>query len=420
MSKLASPKGTHDLLPPDITQWQHVESVVHQLLGQAAYQEIRTPIFEATELFHRGVGDTTDIVNKEMYTFEQGERSLTLRPENTASIVRAYLQHGLDRWPKPVKLFYVGPMFRYERPQKGRQRQFHQIGVEVFGLDTPATDAEVIAMAWDLLIALGIGPLQLELNNIGTTTERERFKAGLRELLRPHLEGLCTDCQQRFETNPLRLLDCKVETCQALFQTPALQQYIAEDFTDEATQAQFQETLNLLDRLSIPYRRNPMLVRGLDYYTKLVFEITSSHLGAQNAVCGGGRYNDLVQQLGGPAVPATGWAMGMERLISLMPPHPESRGGIFVASDDTAMALAIVRQIRHHGLKATCDLAGRKNLGKQLAQADKEGATVALVIGESERAAGNVVYKDLLNSQQETLSLQDALDRIQTQAPQPV
>ncbi|MCA9842413.1 MAG: histidine--tRNA ligase [Vampirovibrionales bacterium] len=415
MTKLSAPKGTHDLLPPDIALWQWAEAVMRDSFARANVHEIRTPLFEATELFKRGVGETTDIVNKEMYTFEDGgQRSMTLRPENTASVVRAYNQHGMDRWPKPVKLYYMGPMFRYERPQQGRQRQFHQVGLEVFGVDTAASDAESILLAWQLLQALGLKDLTLKINNMGMPEDRHRFRQGLRDHLKDQLGALCSDCQARYETNPLRMLDCKNPDCQAMYQKEPIHTYIRTDFSSPDAQAHFAEVLALLDAMAVPYTRDPMLVRGLDYYTKTVFEITSDNLGAQSAVCGGGRYNGLVKQLGGGNndVPATGWAMGMERLLSLLePPKPQGLD-VYVVSDDIPTALQWVTQTRQAGFRADWDPTGRKALGKQLAQADKLGACVALLLGESERNSGQVTVKHLASGEQETLAAGEVLARL--------
>lgn len=399
MSNLTTPKGTHDLLPEALETWHHVERLASQLLEQAGYGEIRTPVFEATELFARGVGESTDIVNKEMYTFEKSDRSLTLRPENTASVVRSYIQHGMDRWPKPVKLYYTGPMFRYERPQAGRQRQFHQLGVEVFGVDTPQADAEVMTLAMTLFETLGLKDLTLDVNNVGCFDCRDTFRTALRALVEPHLPQLCADCQKRFETNPLRMLDCKVSTCKAIYAQPQIEGFLQGDHTCEACQTHFNGLLTILDALQVPYRKNPMLVRGLDYYTRTVFEISSCHLGAQSAVCGGGRYNGLVKTLGGPETPAVGWALGMERLTSLIATQSKASLDYFVASDVPAEALKLCTQIRAQGYSAQCDLTG-KALGKQFAQANKLQAQVVVVQGESERASGTLVLKTLATGDQ--------------------
>ncbi len=399
---LSAPKGTHDLLPEALATWQYFENTARSIMERANFHEIRTPLFEATSLFERGVGDTTDIVNKEMYTFEKGDRQLTLRPENTAGVVRAYIQHGMDRCPKPVKLYYLGPMFRYERPQAGRQRQFHQAGVELFGLDTPQSDASVILLAWDLFTTLGIPDLALEINNVGCFDCRDDFKNQLRAILLPFKDSLCEDCQKRYETNPLRMLDCKSEKCKAIYASEAVANFLEADHTCEACQQHFNALLIILTQCNIQFHHNKMLVRGLDYYTRTVFEITSTHLGAQNAVCGGGRYNGLVKTLGGPDTPAVGWALGVERLISLIPPQHPASLDFYIASDDPGSALLLAQQIQHQGFSVEVDLSG-KNLGKQLTQANKLQAGQVIILGETERQQNQITLKDMAKGLQETV-----------------
>ena len=305
-------KGTKDILPQEVEQWHRLEKNALEIFTKYGYKEIRTPIFEMTELFARGVGDTTDIVNKEMYTFEKSERSLTLRPENTAGVVRSFIENGMSRLSAPVKLWYKGPMFRYERPQAGRQRQFHQVGVEMFGIKDPTADAEVIAMAVDYLKSLGLNDLEVEINSLGCPTCREEYKKKIKEVLKPEFDNLCEDCQNRYEKNPLRLLDCKVESCKEIFAKPEIQKVIQSDFICEDCAKHYKDLKSYLDKLGIKYVENKLLVRGLDYYNRTVFEIKSNNLGSQNAVCGGGRYDSLVRNLGGEDTPAEGWAMGME------------------------------------------------------------------------------------------------------------
>lgn len=408
---LQRPKGTQDIFGEDIERWEYVESLCRLHLQNAAYQEVRTPIFEATELFERGVGEGTDIVNKEMYTFEKGDRRLTLRPENTAGVVRSYVEQGMSRWPKPVKLYYTGPMFRYERPQAGRQRQFHQIGIEMFGLDTPAADAEVILLAMRLFESLGLPNLALEINNIGTVECRERFKTQFRALLEPFLPQLCEDCQTRFQTNPLRMLDCKQSGCKVMYARPEIQTFLETDFTSPECQAHFQGLIQILDALGIPYKRNPYLVRGLDYYTKTVFEITSTNLGAQNAVCGGGRYNNLVEELGGPGTPAVGWALGMERLMTLVGELPKRTLDYYVVTDQHASAFQLAEALRKQDYKVDVDLSG-KGFGKQLERAVKLSARQVLILGEQEANAGTLQVKHLASNEQETVSQADFLTRL--------
>lgn len=400
------PKGTQDIFGPEAERWQTVETLCRTMLQGAGYQEIRTPVFESTELFERGVGEGTDIVNKEMYTFEKSERRLSLRPEGTAGVVRAFVEQGMSRWLKPVKLYYLGPMFRYERPQAGRQRQFHQFGVELFGLDTPAADAEVILMAMRTFEALKLPNLSLQINNIGTTECRERFKTGFKAIVAPQLEQLCGDCQTRYHSNPLRMLDCKNPGCKAIYAQPDVKAFLETDFTSEECQAHFRELLDILDAMNIPYHRNPYLVRGLDYYTKTVFEITSTNLGAQNAVCGGGRYNKLVEDLGGPDTPAVGWALGMERLLTLVGDLPMQPMRFYIAGDRHAVAFELAESLRAQGFKTEVDLSG-KGFGKQLERAAKLNAAFAVIIGESEAQTGTLQLKTLSTGEQQTLTREE-------------
>lgn len=408
---LQRPKGTQDIFGEDMERWQAVEGQARELFRRYGYQEIRTPVFEATELFERGVGEATDIVNKEMYTFEKSDRRLSLRPEGTAGVVRSFIEQGMSRWPKPVKLYYMGPMFRYERPQAGRQRQFHQIGIELFGLDTPAADAEVIVAAMQLFSHFKLPNLSLEINNIGTPECRERFKAGFREKVQPYLAQLCEDCQTRYNTNPLRMLDCKNERCKAIYAQPDVKAFLESEFTAEDCQMHFRELCAILDALNIPYRRNPYLVRGLDYYTKTVFEITSTHLGAQNAVCGGGRYNNLVEELGGPETPAVGWALGMERLMTLVGELPKAGVDYYIVSDQHAEAFRLAEALRGKGFRVETDLSG-KGFGKQLERASKLGAGTAIIIGADEAAQSTVQVKNLASSEQQAQPRQAFLDSL--------
>ncbi len=405
------PKGTQDICGEDVERWEYVESLCRLQLQSAGYQEIRTPIFEATELFERGVGEGTDIVNKEMYTFEKSDRRLSLRPEGTAGVVRAFVEQGMGRWPKPVKLYYLGPMFRYERPQAGRQRQFHQFGVELFGLDTPAADAEVILMAMRMFEKLALPNLSLQINNIGTVECRERFKTGFKALLAPQLTQLCADCQTRYQTNPLRMLDCKQDSCKAIYAQPTVKAFLETDFTSEDCQAHFAELVRILDALKVPYQRNPYLVRGLDYYTKTVFEITSTNLGAQNAVCGGGRYNRLVEDLGGPETPAVGWALGMERLLTLVGDLPKRTLDFYIVHDQPAEAFQVAEALRASGYHVEVDLSG-KGFGKQFERAAKLNARQAITIGEAEVQNGTIRVKHLHSGEQQATTLTDLLSQL--------
>ncbi|MDD3436691.1 MAG: histidine--tRNA ligase [Candidatus Gastranaerophilales bacterium] len=403
-------KGTKDILPVDAEQWQNLEFKALEVFSNAGFQEIRTPIFEATELFARGVGDTTDIVNKEMYTFEKSERSLTLRPENTAGVVRAYIENGMHRLSTPVKLWYKGPMFRYERPQAGRQRQFHQVGVEMFGIKEPAADAEVILLAVNYLKSIGLKDLDVEINSLGCPVCREAFRDNLRKVLKPELKNLCPDCQKRYETNPLRILDCKVKECKNILQKPEIQKIITSDYICEECREHFNDVQKYLDALNVKYKRNKLLVRGLDYYNRTVFEITSNNLGSQNAVCGGGRYDSLVKNLGGEDTPAVGWAMGMERLISLLPEVKSKKIKAYVVSNFTIEALKLTEELRSHGIITEFDMTNKK-FTKQLEKASKV-ADFALILGEDELKNDSVSFKDLAGSKQETISRNEVFSRL--------
>ncbi len=404
MTIIKAQKGTKDILPADMPVWHLMEKNAEEIFSRYGAKEIRTPIFEATELFARGVGDTTDIVNKEMYTFEKSERSLTLRPENTAGVVRSFIENGMHRLPMPVKLWYKGPMFRYERPQAGRQRQFHQVGVEVFGIKQPTADAEVILMAVNYLKSLGLNDLSVELNSLGCPECRDEFKLHLKAVLRPYLKDLCPDCQTRYEKNPLRLLDCKVPECQEIFSKPEIQEVIMSDFICEECAEHFNELKKYLDELKINYSINKLLVRGLDYYNRTVFEIKSNNLGSQNAVCGGGRYDSLVRNLGGEDIPAIGFAMGMERLAYLIGEKEDKKTTAFVVSNNPAEALKLAEELRKDGFSCEFDLSNKKFV-KQIEKASKT-AKYALILGEDELAADKVTVKNLENSEQKTVSRQ--------------
>ncbi len=396
--KLQSLRGMVDLLPQDTLLWQKVESCARHHFRLAGVHEIRTPALEATQLFARGIGEATDVVGKEMYTFlDRSERSCTLRPEGTASVVRAAIQHGLLN-QGPQRLWYGGPMFRYERPQAGRQRHFHQIGREWLGFSETRSDVEAIAIAWDLLLDLGLGDLTLELNTLGSTEDRARYRHQLVEFLQSHRDRLDSDSQDRLERNPLRILDSKNAETQALLaDAPTLSGALAPSSFDR-----FQRVQAGLNALDIPFSLNPRLVRGLDYYSHTAFEITSSQLGAQATVCGGGRYDGLIEQLGGPPTPAMGWALGMERLVLLLAqaavalasaPIPD----LYVVNRGEgaeAAALVLARSLRSRGLHVELD-PGASAFGKQFKRADRSGAPWAAVLGEEELAAGQVQLKPL-------------------------
>lgn len=394
-------KGTKDILPQDIDMWHFVEKKADEVFSQYGFKEIRTPIIEVTELFSRGVGDTTDIVNKEMYTFEKSDRSITLRPENTAGVVRSYIENGMSRLSAPVKLWYHGPMFRYERPQAGRQRQFHQVGVEMFGIKQPTADAEVILTAVNFLKSLGLNDLEVEINSLGCPKCREEFKTKLKSVLKPFLDELCEDCQNRYEKNPLRLLDCKVVSCQEIFERPEIQEVIHSDFICDECAEHYTELKLYLDRMDVKYVENKLLVRGLDYYNRTVFEIKSNNLGSQNAVAGGGRYDSLVNQLGGEPTPAIGFAMGMERLISLLPKKEPKKLDGYIVSNFTTDAFIFAEELRHHGLRVEIDLTNKK-FTKQLEKASKV-AKYAFILGEDEILKHQISIKNLEKGTQITV-----------------
>lgn len=394
-------KGTKDILPQEISTWQVMESNALEIFSRYGYKEIRTPILEVTELFARGVGDTTDIVNKEMYTFEKSERSLTLRPENTAGVVRSFIENGMARLSAPVKLWYKGPMFRYERPQAGRQRQFHQVGVEMFGIKEPTADAEVIMLAVDYLKSLGLNDLEVEINSLGCPKCRENYKNKIKEVLKPEFENLCEDCQTRYEKNPLRLLDCKVDSCKKIFEKPEIQAVIKSDFLCEECSKHYSDLKSYLDGAGIKYVENKLLVRGLDYYNRTVFEIKSNNLGSQNAVAGGGRYDSLVRQLGGDDMPAVGWAMGMERLYSLIEHQENKPLDGYIVSNSTSDAFKLAQELRAKGYRVEFDLSNKK-FTKQLEKASKV-SNFALILGDDEIKNNTVSVKNLIKSEQVTV-----------------
>ena len=397
-------------MPQEIGQWHNLEQKALEIFTKYGYQEIRTPIFEATELFARGVGDTTDIVNKEMYSFEKSDRSLTLRPENTAGVVRSFIENGMSRLSAPVKLWYKGPMFRYERPQAGRQRQFHQVGVELFGIKQPAADAEVILLAVNYLKSLGLNDLEVEINSLGCPECREEYKRKIKEVLKPEFDNLCEDCQNRYEKNPLRLLDCKVESCKTIFAKPEIQKVIQSDFICEECAEHFSQLKKYLDKMDVKYVVNKLLVRGLDYYNRTVFEIKSNNLGSQNAVCGGGRYDSLVRNLGGEDTPAVGWAMGMERLNALLPQIPPQKSDAYIVSNYSIEAMQLAEELRKDGFNVEFDLSNKK-FTKQLEKASKV-AKYALILGEDEISKGQVSVKNLDTSVQETIDRKDLRSKL--------
>jgi histidyl-tRNA synthetase len=421
---IKSPRGTRDLLPPDTALWNFVEAAVRDVFRAYNFHEIRTPIFESTELFARGVGEDSDIVTKEMFTWEDRGRaesdkgqSLTLRPENTAGVVRAYIEHKL--WDRGLnKLFYIGPQFRRERPQKGRYRQFYQIGAEVIGpaaagSQSPARDAEILELLATLLDRVGITNWTLELNSVGSVADRAKFNEALRQALAPVVDKMCVDCQRRAVTNPLRVFDCKVPEDQPIIETlPTINQFLDED-----CQSHFDQVKQILDAVQIPYVENHRLVRGLDYYTRTAFEFTHGSLGAQNAILGGGRYDGLSEALGGPPAPGIGFAIGEDRLVLSLTASADSvvrKPDVYIAPLGPGMnreAARLARELRRNDL--VVDLGDESfRLKKSFETADKMGARYILIVGENEVAAAAFALKHLASGEQITVPRKELAQRI--------
>ena len=410
------PKGTKDVLPVESYKWQYIESVARETAKLFALKEIRTPIFEHTELFQRGVGDTSDIVTKEMYTFkDKGDRSITLKPEGTAGAARLFIENGMSGGVLPAKMFYITPAFRYERPQAGRLRQFHQFGVEVFGAKGAQTDAEVIVMADCLLKNLGL-KVQLYINSIGCPTCRKKYNQALKDFFAPHLDGLCYDCKTRYEKNPLRLLDCKEENCKKInASAPSLPDYLCDECS-----AHFAATKRYLDAAGVAYEINPRIVRGLDYYTRTVFEFVSTAIGAQGTVCGGGRYDGLIEELGGNAMPAVGFAMGLERLLMVMEQSgveipQETQPTVYIAGMDEgsrAKAFELSCALRQKGVFVEIDHMER-SIKAQFKYADKLGARFVAVIGGNELAEGVMNVKNMATGESEKVAFDSAAEYFQ-------
>ncbi|ANU23564.1 histidine--tRNA ligase [Planococcus donghaensis] len=411
---IQAPRGTYDVLPDQSAKWQEVEQKINDLCRLYQYKEIRTPIFEHTELFQRGVGDTTDIVQKEMYTFQdRGDRSLTLRPEGTASVVRSYVENKLFGMPdQPVKLFYTGPMFRYERPQAGRMRQFVQFGVEAIGSKDPAIDAEVISLAMEVYRSVGLKQLRLVINSLGDTESRIAHKEALIKHFEPSINEFCNDCQTRLEKNPLRILDCKVDRNHPLMATaPSL-----TDYLNEESRAYFDEVQSYLSSMDIEFVVDPNLVRGLDYYNHTAFEIMSDAegFGAITTLAGGGRYNGLVEDLGGPDAPGIGFAMSIERLLLALEMEKVVIGQsnnlevYVVAMDESTKkkAFAVVRDLRVNGISADMDFTARK-VKAQMKSADRKGAAFVIVIGDTELESGKVKLKEMATGEQQEMSFDE-------------
>lgn len=411
-----APKGTKDIMMDQVYKWHYVEKKWKEICARYGFKEIRTPIFEHTELFQRGVGDTTDIVQKEMYTFEDhGGRSITLKPEGTSPAVRAFIEHKQYAEVQPIKLYYDIPCFRYEKPQSGRLRQFHQFGVETFGTTNMVADAEIIAIGYDFLTSMGVTDLTLEINSVGCPECRAKHRKALKDFLAPKYDQLCDTCKSRYEKNPMRILDCKSPIDQELVQgAPMMVDFLCDDCKNA-----FEDLQKNLDALEIPYVINPKIVRGLDYYTKTAFEFVTNSLGAQGTVCGGGRYDNLVEEVGGPPIPGVGFGLGKERLLMLMEangveiPKP-SDCDVFIATMGEAAKLygqKLLFNLRRNGIKCQIDDLQR-NFKGQFKYADRLGAKYAVVIGDSELETGVATLKDMEKGEQSEVKFDDLIDEL--------
>lgn len=405
-----APKGTKDTLPREVYKWHFVEDAFRNICRRYGFREIRTPEFEHTELFKRGVGDTTDIVQKEMYTWEQAKRSLTLRPEGTAPVVRAMVENKLYAEVQPGKYYYDISCFRYEKPQAGRLRAFHQFGVEIFGTNDMMADAEIISLAADFLDEMGIEDVKLHINSIGCPNCREEYKKVLKEFLAPKYDGLCPTCKDRYERNPIRILDCKSpEDQKAVEGAPRMIDHLCDECRDA-----FEDLKSDLDALGIDYEVDPGIVRGLDYYTKTAFEFISTKLGAQNTICGGGRYDHLSETLGGPPIPGVGFGLGIERLLITMEesgveiPEPEGADAFiaFIGEEGKKKGLGLMRDLRKKGLHVEMDDMAR-NMKGQFKLADRLGAKYTIVIGDDEIKNGKAVVKTMAKSSQEEVPFEE-------------
>ncbi|MEC9489287.1 MAG: histidine--tRNA ligase, partial [Halanaerobium sp.] len=415
--KYYAAKGTQDILPPASARWEYIEEVARDLFHRYGFDEIRTPIFEHTDLFIRGVGEGTDIVEKEMYTFEdKGGRSLTLRPEGTAAVMRAFVEHKIYGQVQPTKLFYMGPMFRYEKPQAGRFRQHNQMGVELIGTEDPMADAEVISLGMGIIKALGLDDISVQVNSIGCRACRGDYLQDLTAYLREDEDALCQDCRARLERNPLRVLDCKVEGCQRVLDgAPVILDYLCDDCNDHFTALQ-----GYLDEMGLRYEINPFLVRGLDYYTRTTFEVQEERIGAQSALFGGGRYDGLVEDIGGPHMPGIGFGMGVERVLLALeengvelPIGPEIE--LFVATmGDRARkaAFSLVHKARQAGVWTEMDLLAR-SLKSQMKQADRKDALYTIILGENELDQGEVSLKNMQTGEQQQVAMDKIIATIQ-------
>jgi histidyl-tRNA synthetase len=416
MATFSRPKGTQDILPEDQPYWEHLLRVVSEAAQGYGFERIDLPIFEMTELFARGVGEGTDIVEKEMYTFkDKGDRDLTLRPEFTAGVVRAYIENGMHVMPKPVKLYSTGPAFRYEEPQAGRFRQFHQFNAEILGIKSPLADLEIMLLAWDIYEQLGFKNLSFQLNSTGCPACRPAYIEALQAHYHDHMEEICEDCQRRIVQNPLRVLDCKQARCQPVIASaPKISEMLCEECEEH-----FTELRQHLDNLDKPYTLNHRLVRGLDYYTKTVFEVWAENIGAQSAVCGGGRYDGLAEILDGPPTPAVGFAAGLERAVMVMKEQEVTVPALlqpdiylaYLGDASRAYAVQLLAKIRAAGMPAQIALRG--SLRSQLRHANKRDAKVAIIVGENELAEGKVTLRDMVSGEQTMVDAERTIDALQ-------
>ena len=413
---ISAPKGTKDLLPDQVYKGHYVENKFSDICKRYGFKEIRTPMFEHTEVFARGIGDTTDVVQKEMYTFnDHAGRSITLKPEGTSGAVRAFIEHKQYAEVQPTKYYYNTDCFRYEKPQAGRLRHFHQFGIEVFGTSDMLADAEVISLGYDFLTELGITEIQLRINSVGCPDCRRKYRDALKEFLKPRYDELCNTCKDRYERNPMRILDCKSEICKKIVENaPRMLDYLCDDCRNA-----FEELKTNLTSMGIEYVIDPNIVRGLDYYTKTAFEFVTTKIGAQGTVCGGGRYDHLIEELGGPPIPGVGFGLGIERLIMLMEANDvkfpeESRPEVFIAvMGDAAKSfgLKLCRELRQKGVIAEMDTLSR-NIKGQFKYADRLGAKYTLVIGEDELKKGVVSLKDMAKSEQREIKIENIYEEI--------
>ena len=411
MKLIKAVRGTKDIFGEEAVKYNYISRVAQETFESYGYSYIKTPIFEETDLFKRGIGEGTDVVEKEMYTFkDRGDRSLTLRPENTASVVRSYLENGIYGKEDVTRYYYNGSMFRYERPQAGRQREFNQIGVEVLGESSPILDAEVIAMSYTLLEKLGISDLEVHINSVGTNASRTQYREKLLSFLEPLKEELCEDCRMRMEKNPLRVLDCKVDKCKELTKNAPS---IIESLSPEERE-HYENVKKYLDIFGIKYVEDPKLVRGLDYYSSTVYEIVTNKLGAQGTVLGGGRYDNLLKQLGDKDIPAVGFAAGVERMMMLLDKYPSNSSDVYVAwLGDNAKdySLKITKDLRDEGIKSYIDF-NSKGIKSHMKKADKLGVKYCIITGEDEINKGVVLLKDFINRTQEEMPFEQAMEII--------